>query len=932
MSGITKGELKRRRRNGNREEWKEEDVGEDLERDVEGGKLSSRISQAPKKTKETVSISDQEEQILFGNGGKDLNRTDDTDFNYLRKLARQRYLTERERRQMILLEGELRDFEGDIKEVGWEKLAERERREYTIKKEIMDIYRRRKEIEEAEKNGGSGSFLIQDDYVTTEGRIDTKRKHDVLWGKANRGRYGDSNDDDKMKGVSRYTHLKEAKPEKKYEYVFDRSQEVEFTSDGDDDEPELTSEQRELEEKIKAEEARVRSIEETRKSLPVYKYRDELIAAVKKYPILIVVGETGSGKTTQLPQYLYEAGFSGKQKLKIGCTQPRRVAATAVASRVADEVGTRLGDRVGYSVRFDDKTTDNTVIKYMTDGMLLREFMSDPELLSYSVMMVDEAHERSLHTDILLGLLKEVSAERPDFRILISSATMNAEKFSTYFDEAPIFNIPGRRFPVTIHYTLQPEANYLHAATTTVFQIHLSQKGPGGILVFLTGQDEIETMAENLRSTCERLSGQMDREMIVCPIYANLPSEKQQLIFAPTGKNSRKVVLATNIAETSLTIDGISFVIDSGFVKEDRFSPTTGMQSLSVVPCSRAAADQRAGRAGRTGPGKCFRLYTKWAFLHEMPESPAPEILRANLAGVVLQMLSLGITDLIHFDFLDPPSPESLIKALEQLYALGALNEKGELTRVGRKMTDLPCDPMLAKCLVTAGDLGCCRDVVSIVAMLEESGSIEGGRSKKKAADNGPSNGGSSDPSASSGNISAMEKFRSRAKARLGGDHLTLLEIWNQFVDSGFSPQWCRDNNLQYRALNRARSVRNQLEKLCERLALESEEKGLDELDEDDKDRMRVRIMKAIASGFFANAAKLGRSGDSYRTLKKNQTVWIHPSSALFKMKPPPKMVIYNELVLTSKEFMRNCMPISAKWLEEYAPHYYKSTEPERGS
>ncbi|EPS61353.1 hypothetical protein M569_13444, partial [Genlisea aurea] len=323
-----------------------------------------------------------------------------------------------------------------------------------------------------------------------------------------------------------------------------------------------------------------------RKLLPIYPYRDDLLQAVNDYQVLVIVGETGSGKTTQIPQYLHEAGYT--KRGKIGCTQPRRVAAMSVAARVSQEMGVKLGHEVGYSIRFEDCTSEKTVLKYMTDGMLLREFLGEPDLAAYSVVMVDEAHERTLSTDILFGLVKDIARYRPDLKLLISSATLDAEKFSDYFDSAPIFKIPGRRYPVEIHYTKAPEADYLDAAIVTALQIHVTQPpGDGDILVFLTGQEEIETAEQILKHRVAGL-GTKIAELIICPIYANLPTELQAKIFEPTPEGARKVVLATNIAETSLTIDGIKYVIDPGFSKMKSYNPRTGMESLLVTPISKA--------------------------------------------------------------------------------------------------------------------------------------------------------------------------------------------------------------------------------------------------------------------------------------------------------------------------------------------------------
>jgi ATP-dependent RNA helicase DHX8/PRP22 len=342
------------------------------------------------------------------------------------------------------------------------------------------------------------------------------------------------------------------------------------------------------------------SIREQRESLPMFKLRSTLIQAVHDNQVLIVVGDTGSGKTTQMTQYLAEEGFSNRGM--IGCTQPRRVAAMSVAKRVAEEVGCRLGAEVGYTIRFEDCTSPETKIKYMTDGMLLRECLLDPTLAKYSVLILDEAHERTMHTDVLFGLLKKTVKKRPDLKLIVTSATLDAEKFSTYFFACPILTIPGRTFPVEILFSKDPETDYLDAALITVMQIHLSEP-PGDILLFLTGQEEIDTAAEILFERMKSL-GPMVPELIILPVYSSLPSEMQSKIFDPAPPGSRKVVIATNIAETSITIDGIYYVVDPGFVKQNSYDPKLGMDALVVVPISQAQARQRAGRAGRTGPGK----------------------------------------------------------------------------------------------------------------------------------------------------------------------------------------------------------------------------------------------------------------------------------------------------------------------------------------
>lgn len=816
----------------------------------------------------------------------------------LRERSRQDYLKKRETERLALLRKQVAEETAELN--SGVRLSERERAEFAKNREILRLAEERLRIDD-HRDG----YYMPEDYITEKGKIDRKKKEDALYKRyVDRDEYGQEKfvteheewEREQTQKAKAQINRAEREYEGDYAPVLDPEQYIQWnlgsTMAGEG--KTLTKEQRFLDAQIEAAEKKALSIQETRKSLPIYKYRDEFIAAIDQYQILVLVGETGSGKTTQLPQYLHEAGYT-KNGLKVGCTQPRRVAAMSVAARVADEMGVKVGQEVGYSIRFEDTTSDKTVLKYMTDGMLLREFMTEPDLAGYSALMIDEAHERTVHTDILLALVKDLARERPDLKLLISSATMNAEKFAKYFDDAPIFNIPGRRYPVDIYYTPAPEANYLTAAITTIFQIHTSQ-GKGDILVFLTGQDEIEAAELQLTETAKKLGNRV-KELIICPIYANLPSDLQSKIFEPTPNGARKVVLATNIAETSLTIDGITYVIDPGYVKENVYNPATGMSNLVVVPCSRASANQRSGRAGRVGPGKCFRLYTRYAYMNEMEESTTPEIQRTNLNSVVLLLKSLGINQLLEFEFMDPPPTESLIGALNQLFALQALNHKGDLTKVGRQMAEFPTDPMLAKAVLAADKFKCVDEILSIVSMLSEASALFFRPKDKKIH---------------------ADSARDRFTVKEGGDHLTLLNIWNQWVDSDFSPIWSRENFLQQRSLTRARDVRDQLAKLCERVEVAPSTCGASNIEP---------IKKALTAGFFPNAAKLQRSGDSYRTVKNNTTVWIHPSSVLMKSDPPEKMVIYYELVLTNKEYMRSCLPIRPHWLNEVAPHFHKKKD-----
>ncbi|EMR08977.1 hypothetical protein PNEG_02752 [Pneumocystis murina B123] len=626
------------------------------------------------------------------------------------------------------------------------------------------------------------------------------------------------------------------------------------------------------------------SITEQRQALPVFKLRTSFVEAIRKNQLIIVVGDTGSGKTTQITQYLAEEGFANNGK--IGCTQPRRVAAMSVAKRVAEEVGCRLGQEVGYTIRFEDCTSSKTKIKYMTDGMLQRECLIDPDLKSYSVIILDEAHERTIATDVLFGLLKKSLKRRPDLKLIVTSATLDAEKFSSYFYNCPIFTIPGRTYPVEILYTKEPEKDYLDAALITVMQIHLSEP-PGDILLFLTGQEEIDTSCEILYKRVKALGSHVP-ELIILPVYSTLPSEIQSRIFEPAPPGSRKVVIATNIAETSITIDGIYYVVDPGFVKLNSYDSKLGMDNLVITPISQAQARQRAGRAGRTGPGKCYRLYTEAAYHNEMLPNSIPEIQRQNLAHTIIMLKAMGINDLLHFDFMDPPPVQSMLAALEQLYALGALDNEGLLTRLGRKMADFPMVPSLAKVLIASVEMNCSEEMLSIVAMLSVQTVFYRPKDKQQQAD---------------------EK-----KARFHqpeGDHLTLLAVYNSWKSNSFSNAWCYENFIQARSMRKAQDVRQQLLSIFQRYNYDVISCG--------KNYDRVR--RALISGFFSHASKKD-AHEGYKTIAEGTPVYIHPSSSIFGK--PVEWVIYHELIATTKEYMHCVTSIEPKWLVEEAPAFFK--------
>uniref|UniRef100_A0AAR2LJC6 RNA helicase n=1 Tax=Pygocentrus nattereri TaxID=42514 RepID=A0AAR2LJC6_PYGNA len=840
------------------EEWEKEERErlQDLE---ERDAFAERVKQRDKE--KTRHILERNDKKAYEEAQKRLKMAEEDQRKMLpelRKQSRWEYLSKREQEKLEDLEAEIVDEEYLFSS---NTLTEREKKDLEYKKQIRDLARDYKKAGAKEKEERKNRYYMPEE-IRNKVRLDIGVEGGGEQGRWEEARVATAT----LQFGAREERERRIKEEKeKYQLVLEEEEMIDFVSTA------MTMKGT-LSEKVGTDlsqaEKQKQSIQEVRRSLPVFPYREDLLSAIKDHQILVIEGETGSGKTTQIPQYLFEDGYT-KGGMKIGCTQPRRVAAMSVSARVAQEMGVKLGNEVGYSIRFEDCTSERTVLKYMTDGMLLREFLTEPDLASY----------------------------RPRFSVLISniaSATLDTERFSCFFDDAPVFRIPGRRFPVDIYYTKAPEADYLDACVVSVLQIHVTQP-PGDVLVFLTGQEEIEACCELLQERCRRLGSKIS-ELIVLPIYANLPSDMQAKIFNPTPPGARKVVVATNIAETSLTIDGIIYVIDPGFCKQKSYNARTGMESLIVTPCSRASANQRAGRAGRVAAGKCFRLYTAWAFKHEMEETTVPEIQRTNLGNVVLLLKSLGINDLIHFDFMDPPPHETLVLALEQLYALGALNHLGELTKLGRRMAELPVDPMLSKMILASEQYKCSEEVLTIAAMLSVNNSIFY-RPKDKVvhADN------------------ARMNF-----VVPGGDHLVLLNVYTQWVESGYSTQWCFENFIQFRSMKRARDVREQLEGLMDRIEVEVCSANGD----------IVPIRKAVTAGYFYHTAHLSKGG--YKTVKHQQTVYVHPNSSLFEEQP--RWLIYHELVFTTKEFMRQVIEIDSSWLLEVAPHYYKSKELEDSS
>ncbi|HZD20187.1 MAG TPA: ATP-dependent RNA helicase HrpA [Burkholderiales bacterium] len=621
-------------------------------------------------------------------------------------------------------------------------------------------------------------------------------------------------------------------------------------------------------------------------ALPIVARREEIREAVARHPVVIVCGETGSGKTTQLPKMLLEMAAEGKGVGRIGHTQPRRIAARTVAARIAEELGTELGELVGCKVRFHDQVGPHTAIKLMTDGILLAETQGDRELREYHTIILDEAHERSLNIDFLLGYAKRLIERRPELRVLVTSATIDAERFSRHFDGAPVIEVSGRLYPVEVRYrpvggdsedTTRDEEEAALADAVD----ELCREGPGDILVFLPGEREIRDAADTLKRRGVRHAE-------ILPLYARLSAAEQDRVFKPAG--ARRVVLATNVAETSLTVPRIRYVVDTGDARVKRYSYRNKVEMLRVEPISQAAARQRAGRCGRVANGVCIRLYSEEEF-EKRPAFTDPELLRSSLASVILRAKSLGFGEVAEFPFLDPPAPRAIADGYALLNELGAVDEATELTAIGAELARLPLDPRVARMLVAARDEGCVAQVRVIAAAL----SVQDPRERPLAS-------------------AAAADERHARFAHERSDFLALLKLAQLFDQK--MERACRENFLSVPRMREWRDVAAQLARTLRELGWHESA-----VDPDRPEGYRA-IHRAVAAGLLGNVGMRDEPEASY-TGARGIKFWIHPGSWV---KKPGRWVAAAELVETTRLFARTVGMIEPRWLEDIGGHLVKRT------
>jgi len=625
-------------------------------------------------------------------------------------------------------------------------------------------------------------------------------------------------------------------------------------------------------------------------ALPIAGKRDEILAAVRDHQVVIVAGETGSGKTTQLPKMCLELGRGVRGA--IGHTQPRRLAARTVAERVAEELETPLGGAVGYKVRFSDHASDDTLVKVMTDGILLAELLDDRMLRRYDTLIIDEAHERSLNIDFILGYLAQLLPRRPDLKVIITSATIDPERFSRHFGDAPVIEVSGRTYPVEVRYRPvadEADSDQIQAISDAVDELRAA--GRGDVLVFLSGEREIRDTADALRRAEQR-----DTEIL--PLYARLSAAEQHRVFQP--HPGRRIVLATNVAETSLTVPGIRYVIDPGTARISRYSHRTKVQRLPIEPISRASANQRKGRCGRTADGICIRLYSEEDF-ESRPEFTDPEILRTNLASVILQMATLGLGDVASFPFIDPPDHRNVRDGVQLLEELGAFDpsvkDAGKrLTPLGRKLAQLPVDPRLARMVLEAERYGCVREVMVIAAAL----SIQDPRERPTDAQQ-----------------AAAEKHGRFVDK--DSDFLSYLNLWRYLrkaqeeLSSSQFRKLCRAEFLNYLRVREWQDVNSQLRQVARTFGIRSSSAP------DDPDN----IHRSLLAGLLSHIGLKDPERQEYQGAR-NARFAISPGSALFKK--PPRWVMAAELVETSRLWGRVAARIEPEWAESLGQHLVKRT------
>ncbi|PVI06892.1 P-loop containing nucleoside triphosphate hydrolase protein, partial [Periconia macrospinosa] len=658
----------------------------------------------------------------------------------------------------------------------------------------------------------------------------------------------------------------------------------------------------------------------TRQSLPIWSHADSIREALRKNNILVLTGETGSGKSTQVPQFLLSEPWCTKT---IAITQPRRVAAISLARRVADEMGTFFGNqspaaKVGYSVRFDNATGPNTKVKFLTEGMLLQEVLRDPEMNQYSAVVVDEVHERSVNVDLILGFLRNLvsgiergeSKRKQPLKVVIMSATADVEGLVKFFAEGFAADsskpaspetgtliskcfVEGRQYPVKTHYLPEPSMDWVESALKIIFQIHYKEPLPGDILVFLTGQDKIEGLEKLVNDYAEGMDKEMPK-LLALPLFAALPQQAQQRIFQPTPRHTRKVILATNIAETSVTVPGVRFVIDCGKSKIKQFRSKLGLESLLAKSVSKSAAIQRKGRAGREAPGQCYRLYTE-ADYKTLEERTVPEILRCDLVQAILTMKARGVNDVLNFPFLDKPPLEALKEALFQLLRLSALKADGTISDMGLQMARLPITPKLGRILLEAArpERDCLLDAIDIISALSTEDNIFFNivtEEKKEAA----------------------EEAR-RELYRREGDHLTYLATVQQYAEEETDRRaWCDKHFVSHRAMQNVMNIRKQLRQQCQSLKLLSP----DTLNAPSSSPNTDAILASLLRGFVSNTARLAPDG-SYKTFIGNHTVSIHPSSVLHGRKVKAEAIVFSEFLYTNKAYAKKVSAVQMNWVEE---------------